>query len=126
MKVPAFLLKRLYVKGSLRPTKDGFEFELRNKLGSGYARRLLPLTLDGTELDMAASTFEVDGKKVTFTAVSEQTPFTLAMNKTTTIAYFGAPLTEGPHTIGMRFEVAGLGEMTFDFSDIAAASTAAK
>ena len=35
--VPAFLLRRLYVKKSLRNTEDGFEFELRNRLGSGYA-----------------------------------------------------------------------------------------
>ena len=119
MKVPAFLLRRLYVKGSLRPTGEGFEFELRNRLGSGYARRLLPLMLDGQELDMASTTFEVDGKRVSFDAVSEQTPFTLAMNKTTTIRHSGASLAPGAHTLGMRFEVAGLGEMAFDFSDIA-------
>ncbi|MEX2599601.1 MAG: hypothetical protein WD533_08100 [Dehalococcoidia bacterium] len=122
MKVPAFLLRRLYVKGSLRSTGDGFEFQICNKLGSGYARRLLPLSLDGIELDMAFTTFEVDGKTVAFDKVSEETPFTLAMNKTTTIGYSaGAPLTEGPHTISMRFEVAGLGQMGFDFSDIASA-----
>ena len=122
MKVPAFLLRRLYVKGSLQPTQGGFEFQLRNRLGSGYARRLMPLTLDGENLDMSCTTFEVDGKRVSFDAVSEQAPFTLAMNKTTTIAYAGTPLPHGPHTVGMRFEVAGLGEMSFDFSDIAGAA----
>jgi hypothetical protein len=66
MKVPSFLLKRLYVKGSLRPTENGFEFQLCNKLGSGYARRLMPLTLNGQELDMAATTFQVDGEPVRF------------------------------------------------------------
>lgn len=117
MKVPAFLLRRLYVKGSLATTPEGFEFQIRNKLGSGYARRLLPLTLDGQALDMTKTTFEVDGKVVTFDAVSESTPFTLAMNKTTTIAYTGGPVEAGTHKIGMAFEVAGLGEMGFDFSD---------
>ena len=55
--VPGFLLRRLYVKQSLRNTSDGFEFELRNRLGSGYAHRLLPLTVDGNELpiEQAAS-----------------------------------------------------------------------
>ena len=125
MKVPAFLLRRLYVKGSLRATDDGFEFDILNRLGSGYARRLMPLTLDGVELDMASSTFEIDGKRVPFTAVSEGTPFTLAMNKKTTIAHTGVTLTEGPHKIGMRFEVAGLGEMGFDFTDVVAARQAA-
>jgi hypothetical protein len=120
MKVPAFLLRRLYVKGSLVATANGFEFQMRNRLGSGYARRLLPLTLDGTELDMARTTFEMDSKRSTFDAVSASTPFTLGMNKTTTIAYAGEVLAEGPHKVGMRFEVAGLGELGFDFSDVAA------
>ena len=121
MKVPSFLLRRLYVKGSLMATSDGFEFQLKNRLGSGYARRLLPLTLDGTDLDMASTTFEIDGKRVAFDVVSKDTPFTMAMNKTTTIVYAGGPrITDEPHKIGMRFEVAGLGELGFDFSDIPA------
>ena len=117
MKVPAFLLRRLYLRGSLATTPDGFEFQIRNRLGSGYARRLLPLTLDGQELDMAKSTFEIDGKRVAFNDVSESTPFTLAMNKTTTIVYSGGAIAPGAHKVGMTFEVAGLGEMGFDFSD---------
>ncbi|MDA0798001.1 MAG: hypothetical protein O2826_09590 [Chloroflexi bacterium] len=121
MKIPAFLLRRLYVKGSLATTLDGFEFQIRNKLGSGYARGLLPLTLNGDELDMARTTFEIDGKIVTFDAVSNDTPFTLAMNKTTTIAYTGGAIAEGDHKVGMRFEVAGLGELGFDFTDAASA-----
>ena len=118
MKVPAFLLRRLYVKGSLKTTSGGFEFQLRNRLGSGFARRLLPLTLDGDDLDMSRTTFNIDGNPIAFDAVSKDTPFTLAMNKTTTIAYGGGALAEGPHKIGMRFEVAGLGELGFDFSDV--------
>lgn len=119
MRVPAFLLKRLYVKGSLRATSDGFAFDLRNQLGAGYARRLFPLALDGADLDMAATTFEVDGKCVAFDAVSDSTPFTLALNRTTTISYSGEALEPGAHKIGMRFEVAGLGELGFDFTDTA-------
>ncbi len=119
MKVPGFLLRRLYVKGSLTANPDGFEFQLRNRLGSGYARKLLPLTLNGDELDMAKTTFEVNGKLMTFDAVTNETPFTLAMNKTTTIVYTGGAIGDGPHKIGMRFEVAGLGELGFDFSDSA-------
>jgi hypothetical protein len=121
MKIPAFLLRRLYVKGSLVATSDGFEFQIRNKLGSGYARALLPLTLDGDELAMPETTFEIDGKVISFDVVNDDTPFTLAMNKTTTIAYTGGAITESDHKVGMRFEVAGLGELGFDFTDTASA-----
>jgi hypothetical protein len=117
MKVPGFLLRRLYVKGTLAINPEGFEFQLRNRLGSGYARKLLPLTLDGNDLDMTKTTFEVDGKRLAFDVVTNETPFTLAMNKTTTIAYTGGTISDGAHKISMRFEVAGLGELGFDFSD---------
>ena len=121
MKVPAFLLRRLYLKGSLTATADGFTFQLQNKLGSGYAKRMLPLTLDGEPLDLAAATFEIDGEETSFDAVSDNVPFTLAMNKTTTIAYRGGAVAPGAHKVGMGFEVAGLGELGFDFTDEAAA-----
>lgn len=42
--VPQFLLRRLYVRGSLRTNGQGFHFELKNSLGSGYGKELLPLT----------------------------------------------------------------------------------
>ncbi len=119
MRVPGFLLRRLYVKGSLRRTSDGFEFQLRNRLGSGYARKLFPLTVDGQEVGRVSTTFEVDGKIVGFDQVSQDVPFTLGMNKTTTIRVQGWQLDPTPHKLGMRFQVAGLGDMGFDFTDIA-------
>jgi hypothetical protein len=118
MKIPAFLLRRLYVKGSLKGTPEGLEFQLRNRLGSGYAHRLLPLTVDGEELDMKRTNFEVDGKSHTFAEVSKETTFTLGMNKTTVIRAHSTPLASGPHKLVMRFEVAGLGELGFDFTDV--------
>ncbi len=117
MKVPAFLLRRLYVKGSLKGTPTGFQFQLRNRLGSGYARAMFPVTLDGRELDMAATTFEADGRRVSFDQVSKENPFTLAMNKTTTIEVEGPTLDRPSHKVGMRFEVGGLGALGFDFTD---------
>ena len=41
------------------------------------------------------------------------------MNKVTTIKV-EVPLDLEPHTIGMRFEVAGLGELGFEFTDMPA------
>ena len=43
MKVPGFILRRLYLKGSLRNMPGGFQFQLQNNLGSGQARKLMPL-----------------------------------------------------------------------------------
>ncbi|MBM3925542.1 MAG: hypothetical protein FJ320_06075 [SAR202 cluster bacterium] len=117
--VPSFLLRRLYVKGSLRQTPDGMAFDLLNKLGSGYAKRLLPLTIDGIEVPLENSSFVVDGKQVGFGQISEKYPFSIALNKTTTVVSKGVRLISGPHKIVMGFEVAGLGVLRFDFIDTA-------
>ena len=50
--VPGFLLRRLYVKGSLQNTEAGVSFQLKNSLGSGYAKGMTAVVLDGVECSM--------------------------------------------------------------------------
>ncbi|MBI4297328.1 MAG: hypothetical protein HY676_02215 [Chloroflexi bacterium] len=120
MLVPSFILRRLYVKGSLRNNQGGFQLQLKNTLGSGYAREMLPLSVDGQELPLEGSFFLQDDKEVPFTAVSKEAPFTLAMNKTSTLLAKGMKLASGPHKVGIGFVVQGLGKMSFDITDIVA------
>ena len=115
--VPGFLLRRLYVKGSLRSTDTGFEFQLRNGLGSGYAHRLWPLTVDDQELPSETTFFVLDGVSTPFSEVSKENTFTLALNTTITIRAEGAALPSGACKIGMGFDVPGLGTLKFDFAD---------
>ena len=118
--VPGFLLRRLYVKKSLRNTAAGFEFQLRNGLGSGYAHRMLPLTVDGVELPLESASFVLEGEETPFAAVSRERTFTLALNTFITIRVRGVTLDAGPRKIGMGFEAPGLGELRFDFTDVPA------
>ena len=117
MRVPGFILRRLYVKGSLRNSPDGFQFEMENKLGSGQARKLMPLTVDGEEIPPDRTFFTVPAGRLSFNAVSEETPFSLEMNRVSTIEVEGVSLDRGAHKIGMGFVVAGLGDLEFDFVD---------
>ncbi|MFZ1474522.1 MAG: hypothetical protein WAV79_16495, partial [Anaerolineae bacterium] len=57
MKVPSFILRQLYVKGSLRVTDQGFAFEIANKLGSGYSREMRPVMLDGVAFPLERTFF---------------------------------------------------------------------
>lgn len=115
--IPGFILRRLYVKGSLLNTETGFEFQLLNKLGSGQAHRLLPLTVDGRDLSLEDCAFNLDGENVSFQEVSKEKPFAMALNKITVISARGVTLSEGSHAIEMAFEVAGFGVLKFDFVD---------
>ncbi|MDA1188425.1 MAG: hypothetical protein O2854_01915 [Chloroflexi bacterium] len=117
--VPGFLLRRLYVKQSLKSTGEGFEFNLKNGLGSGYAYKMQPLTADGEEIALDSTTFSLeDGKEMKFSDVSKENTFTLAMNKTLTIRAVGTKLEPGAHKIKMGFDVPGLGTLRFDFTDM--------
>jgi hypothetical protein len=117
MKVPAFLLRRLYVKGSLRRVDGGFEFDLKNTLGSGYAERALPLLLDERELPLESTSFVVDGEVTRFADVSPDRPMTLGMSRAVTVAVTGATLAPGKHKLSIGFVVVGMGEMRFDVTD---------
>ena len=117
MKVPAFLLRRLYVKGSLRNTTDGFAFDLKNSLGSGYAEAVLPLLVDEAEIPVDRARFVVDGDATPFADVSADRPMTLAMNRAVTVEVAGEPLPPGKHRIDIGFIVTGMGEMRFDVTD---------
>ena len=115
--VPGFLLRRLYVKQSLTNTVDGFQFEMLNRLGSGYAHKVHPITVDGIEIPIDSAEFVLDGNATGFAEVSKEKTFTLAMNRSITIRVSGLGLESGAHTIGMGFDVPGLGTLSFDFID---------
>jgi hypothetical protein len=115
--VPAFLLRRLYVKGSLRNIDGGFEFDLKNTLGSGYAERALPLVVDDAEVSLGTARFVVDGQPTRFDEVSPDRPMTLGMNRTVTVTVTERSLAAGKHRISMGFVVVGMGEMRFDVTD---------
>ena len=117
MQVPAFLLRRLYVKGSLRNENGGFAFDIKNSLGSGYAEAVLPISVDGVEQPHGAASFTVDGETVRFADVSAERPMTLGMNKAVTLSVAGTTLVDGKHKIGIGFVVTGMGEMKFDVTD---------
>ena len=115
--VPGFLLRRLYVKNSLKNTTNGFEFQLKNQLGSGYAYKLWPLTVDGHEVEPDKTFFSLDGNETSFKDVSESNTFTLAMNRAIVIRVEDMQLDISPKKIGMGFDVPGLGTLRFEITD---------
>ena len=115
--VPGFLLRRLYVKGSLMNSPEGVQFQLKNTLGTGYARAMLPVALDETEYPLGKAFFNVDGALVSFASVNDTSRFTIPLNKVITILVKGASLAPGTHKMTMGFVVPGLGQLRFDVKD---------
>ena len=115
--VPGFLLRRLYVKGSLKATSSGLEFMLKNGLGSGYAHKMWPLKVDGIAVPSESTVFILDGEETAFANVSKEKTFTLAMNRMIVIRAEVPGFDYGPHKLEMGFDVPGLGTLRFDFTD---------
>ncbi|MEG3594068.1 MAG: hypothetical protein VX355_01085 [Chloroflexota bacterium] len=115
--VPSFLLRKLYVKGSLKNTEKGFQFQLRNSLGSGYAHKMMALEVDDRILDITNCFFWQNEKRQCFDQVSTSNTFTLAMNSDITIQVDNLELDSNPHKITMAFDVPGLGNLKFNFTD---------
>ena len=116
--VPAFILRRLYVKGSLQNTSTGWSFTLKNSLGSGYAHGMIPLRVDKSEeVPMDQTMFENDGVTISFEQVNRENTFGLQMNRSIVISVIGEQLTRGAHRIDSACIVPGLGQIGFDFTD---------
>ena len=116
--VPAFILRRLYVKGSLQNTSTGWSFTLKNSLGSGYAHGMVPLRVDKSEeVPMDQTMFENDGVTISFEQVNRENTFGLQMNRSIVISVIGEQLTRGAHRIDFACIVPGLGQIGFDFTD---------
>ena len=116
--VPAFILRRLYVKGSLQNTSTGWSFTLKNSLGSGYAHGMIPLRVDKSEeVPMDQTMFENDGVTISFEQVNRENTFGLQMNRSIVISVIGEQLTRGAHRIDFACIVPGLGQIGFDFTD---------
>ena len=52
--LPADMIRRLYQKGSLRNTKDGFEVTLLNTLAPGTVIGLGPIEVDNRKIGRAS------------------------------------------------------------------------
>jgi hypothetical protein len=109
--VPVFLLKKLYVKGSLKNTAAGFELAIQNTLAPGTILGLAPLKVDGVECPLAQTQVLLsDRSKLAMSDVSARSPLRFNIGDKVTIQVAGQHLPAGPHkvTISPKTKEAGI------------------
>ena len=116
-KIPGFMLKRLYVKGSLRNTEEGFEFDIKNDIMTGSLTRALPVKLNGKELPIEDCSFIVGDKEVQSEDVSADNPVRMEKDVAVTVKVRGRRLGKGKHTIQITSVADPVGKIQFDFKD---------
>ncbi len=98
--IPAFLLERLYVKGSLKNTATGFELTIQNTLAPGTIVGLEPLQVDGEEQALERTRAALpDGTQLSNLDLSMESPLRFAVADRITIQVGGAPLSPGLHKL---------------------------
>jgi hypothetical protein len=116
-KIPEFMLKALYVRGSLQKTDDGFEFQLKNNLGPARIVGALPLQVDRKPVPLADCSFLYGGEESAFEAVTAENSVLMRKGEAVTVRVRGMALRPGRHTLEIGVVVKDLGEIRFRIGD---------
>jgi acetamidase/formamidase len=117
MQIPAFLLRKLYIKGSLENVEGGFSLKLKNSLSPGTTTAVAPIKVDGNEYSLDSLTIRsVDGE-VLGSEVSAENTFPIKVGVEIELIIKGDPLPEGEHTIDLALTTKEAGTLAFDVTD---------
>jgi alpha-galactosidase len=125
--IPNFVLKRLYVKGSLANTADGCELQLRNFVGSGTLIGLMGVDVDGTSHAPDGLSVALPGEESRPASwITAAAPFALAEGVAITIRMRGAPLAPGAHALKIHVLTREMGKLDIGVSDAVNPASAQK
>jgi beta-mannosidase len=115
--VPGLLVNRVYMKGSLQHTQDGFTFSLLNPAMPVNLIRLGEMSVDGTIVDPANVDLMRGGVARRASSVAPQAPLEIPSGERFTIVVRNHRLTAGNHEMQITAEFAGLGEVSAKLKD---------
>jgi hypothetical protein len=119
VRVPGFLLRQLYVTGSLRNEPEGFSLRARNPLGDGTLVRIGHVRVDGQDVAPEDVTAQRDGDPETYRAidVGPTSPVTFRRGDVVTFHVSGWRLDPGEHELELEVEEASLGRLSLAIRD---------
>ncbi|MBY0451051.1 MAG: hypothetical protein K2X01_10555 [Cyanobacteria bacterium] len=98
--IPNFLLKRLYVLGSLKQNEEGVWFSFKNTVGAGTLTRLNRVRINENDFSAEQVWIQVDVHEPQIAAsVNEQSPLTVSLNQVITCHIKEITLDTGSHEI---------------------------
>ena len=116
--IPPFVLKKLYVQGSLRPEDDGFALDLKNTIAPATITGFAGLDVDGrTMAPVQVTLTSNNGHPRSGDKVSPQTPMRFPIGATVTLRVVGEALAPGEHALITRVVVEEVGPLDIPISD---------
>jgi hypothetical protein len=116
-KVPEFLLRALYVQGSLHGGSQGFSFQMKNEMGPARIIGARPLQIDRKPVDPAKCRFIHGEIRATFADVSPENSVLMRKGEAVTVMVEGVRLRRGRHTLRIDVEVKDMGPVAFSVND---------
>lgn len=123
--VPEFMLRKLFVKDSVRTDENGFSFALNNSFAPATVTKF-SLTVNGKEVPQEALSIQAgDGEVMRIADISEVKPFSLPVKVLITLTVAGPALGEG--NLGILLDTVEAGPLAFalQVKESQTASTAA-
>lgn len=115
--IPAFVLRGLYVKGSLKNTENGFQVTIRNHIDNATVTAMESITVDGVTYGADAITVKTPAGERPCSEVTASAPFILAVKQDAILIVHGTPLAAGEHKIVFAWMAELVGRVLFDVTD---------
>ncbi len=116
-RIPEFLLRSLYVNGSLSNREQGFEFEVKNELGPVRIIGVQPLKVDRKPVPIENCHFLHVEHRASFSDVDAENSLLLRKGESLLVQVEGNSLNRGRHTLGIGLIIKDIGSINFSISD---------
>ncbi|MGQ4892213.1 MAG: C-glycoside deglycosidase beta subunit domain-containing protein [Candidatus Njordarchaeia archaeon] len=117
VKVPSFMLKKLYIKKSLINAEDGFQFQIKNTLVNATLVEPIKVYIDNKPVDSENILIILPDRKLKSNEISADSPAPFRVKEQVIIRVVGNQLKEGTHTIGLETKTKEYGEIKFEVKD---------
>lgn len=119
MRVPGFLVRQLYVAGSLHNVSGGFRLQARNSIGDGWLVGIGAIRVDGQDIPLADISATRDGDPATYRAidVSPDSPVVFRRGDVVTFWIAGWALEPGAHHLEVELQERQLGTLSLGFTE---------
>ena len=114
---PSSMLAKLFVKGSLKNTQDGFELKLKNLIDTGTITGMGPLVVDAVSYAPGACRVKIGEREVSGDQVTRSTPLQARAFVEIRLRVIGSPLQPGEHQLTLQVFTDEVGRLEFSITE---------
>lgn len=116
--IPPFMLKKLYVKGSLRLEEGSLALDMTNPIAPGTILAFRGLEIDGQAVPLEGLTVAPGGEAARpATDISSEAPLSFPLNATFTLRVTGVPVEPGVRNLTISVVVQDVGPLDIPVAD---------